>query len=86
MGNVMIEMSNGKKAVIENVLLVPGMQCNLLSVGKLISKGFKIVIEDETLQLFDSKKRLLRARIEPTRLNSKPFELNAYLQLLITVK
>ncbi|KAK2401048.1 GDSL esterase/lipase [Trifolium repens] len=59
MGNVMIEMSNGKKAVIENVLLVPGMQCNLLSVGKLISKGFKIVIEDETLQLFDSKKRLI---------------------------
>ncbi|WJX93643.1 hypothetical protein P8452_75143 [Trifolium repens] len=59
MGNVMIEMSNGKKAVIENVLFVPGMQCNLLSVGKLISKGFKIVIEDETLQLFDSKKRLV---------------------------
>ncbi|KAK2407602.1 hypothetical protein QL285_043205 [Trifolium repens] len=58
MGNVMIHMSNGKKAVIRKVLYVPGMQCNLLSVGKLISKGFKVVIEHETLQLFDSKKRL----------------------------
>ncbi|KAK2388142.1 hypothetical protein QL285_061854 [Trifolium repens] len=59
MGNVIVEMSNGKKAVIEKVLYVPGMQCNLMSVGKLISKGFKVVIEDETLQLFDSKKRLI---------------------------
>ncbi|KAK2373515.1 hypothetical protein QL285_074546 [Trifolium repens] len=57
-GNVRIQMSNGKKAVIEKVLYVPGIQCNLLSVGKLVSKGFKVVIEDETLQLFDSKKRL----------------------------
>ncbi|KAK2420730.1 hypothetical protein QL285_031434 [Trifolium repens] len=57
-GNVRVQMSNGKKAVIEKVLYVPGIQCNLLSVGKLVSKGFKVVIEDETLQLFDSKKRL----------------------------
>ncbi|WJX25474.1 hypothetical protein P8452_14509 [Trifolium repens] len=57
-GNVRVQMSNGKKAVIEKVLYVPGIQCNLLSVGRLISKGFKVVIENETLQLFDSKKRL----------------------------
>ncbi|KAK2455598.1 hypothetical protein QL285_003035 [Trifolium repens] len=59
MGNVVIQRSNGKKAVIEKVLYVPGMKCNLMSIGKLISKGFKIIIEDETLQLFDSKKRLI---------------------------
>ncbi|WJX39045.1 hypothetical protein P8452_26635 [Trifolium repens] len=59
MGNVVIQRSNGKKAVIEKVLYVPGMKCNLMSIGQLISKGFKIVIEDETLQLFDSKKRLI---------------------------
>jgi hypothetical protein len=90
MGNVMIQMSNGKKVVIEKVLYVPGMLCNLMSVGKLISKGFKVVIEDETLQLFDSKKkrltRQLKAKTGPTRLNSRPLKLNVYLQLLITVK
>jgi hypothetical protein len=31
-GNVRVHMSNGKKAVIEKVLYVPGIQCNLLSV------------------------------------------------------
>ncbi|KAK2388316.1 hypothetical protein QL285_062010 [Trifolium repens] len=33
--------------------------CSNHMTGKLISKGFKIVIKDETLQLFDSKKRLI---------------------------
>ncbi|GAU46479.1 hypothetical protein TSUD_177070 [Trifolium subterraneum] len=59
MRNVVIQRSNGKKAVIENVLYVPGMKCNLMSVGQLLEKGFKVVLEDETLKLFDSKKRLI---------------------------
>ncbi|GAU33702.1 hypothetical protein TSUD_148530 [Trifolium subterraneum] len=59
MGNVVIQMSNGKKAVIEKVLNVPGMKCNLMSVGQLLEKGFKTVFEGETLKLFDSKQRLI---------------------------
>ncbi|GAU37412.1 hypothetical protein TSUD_361170 [Trifolium subterraneum] len=45
MGNVVIQRSNGKKAVIEKVLYVPGMKCNLMSVGQLLEKGFKAVFE-----------------------------------------
>jgi len=33
MGNVTIHGKDGKKAVIEKVLYVPSMKCNLLSVG-----------------------------------------------------
>ncbi|GAU42392.1 hypothetical protein TSUD_296900 [Trifolium subterraneum] len=59
MGNVVIQRSNGKKAVIEKVLYVSGMKCNLMSVGQLLEKGFKAVFEGETLKLFDSKQRLI---------------------------
>ncbi|GAU43786.1 hypothetical protein TSUD_378110 [Trifolium subterraneum] len=59
MGNVVIQRSNGKKVVIEKVLYVPGMKCNLMSVGQLLEKGFKAVFEGETLKLFDSKQRLI---------------------------
>ncbi|GAU40816.1 hypothetical protein TSUD_398000 [Trifolium subterraneum] len=59
MGNVVIQRSNGKKADIEKVLYVPGMKCNLMSVGQLLEKGFKAVFEGETLKLFDSRQRLI---------------------------
>ncbi|GAU27372.1 hypothetical protein TSUD_55260 [Trifolium subterraneum] len=59
MRNVVIQRSNGKKAVIEKVLYVPGMKCNLMSVGQLLEKCFKAVFEGETLKLFDSKQRLI---------------------------
>ncbi|GAU30142.1 hypothetical protein TSUD_360350 [Trifolium subterraneum] len=59
MGNVVIQRRNGKKAVIEKVLYVSGMKCNLMSVGQLLEKGFKAVFEGETLKLFDSKQRLI---------------------------
>ncbi|CAJ2663346.1 unnamed protein product [Trifolium pratense] len=58
-GNVVIQRHNGRKAVIEKVLYVPGMKCNLMSVGQLLEKGFRVVLEDEALKLFDSKNRLI---------------------------
>ncbi|GAU36721.1 hypothetical protein TSUD_318190 [Trifolium subterraneum] len=59
MGNVVIQRSNGKKAVIEKVLYVPGMKYNPMSVGQLLEKGFKAVFEGERLKLFDLKQRLI---------------------------
>ncbi|MCI75980.1 hypothetical protein A2U01_0097249, partial [Trifolium medium] len=32
MGDVVIQRNNGNKAVIEKVLYVPGMKCNLMSI------------------------------------------------------
>jgi hypothetical protein len=56
-GNVLIRRSGGKKVVIENVLYVPGMSCNLLSIGQLVEKGFSIKIDRDSLKLFDADKR-----------------------------
>jgi hypothetical protein len=36
MGKIAIEGKNGKMAVIDEVLYVLGMECNLLSVGQFI--------------------------------------------------
>ena len=40
MRKIAIEGKNGKLAIIEDVLYVPGMQCNLMSVGQLVRKGY----------------------------------------------
>src|ERR1051325_1769798 len=52
-------MRNGGKAMIKDVLYVPGMKCNLLSVGKLVGKCFSVVMKDEALKLFDTKNNLV---------------------------
>jgi len=41
--------------VIENVLYVPGMKCDLLSVGQLVEKGFSVSMKDDFLKVYDSK-------------------------------
>ncbi|CAJ2656906.1 unnamed protein product [Trifolium pratense] len=41
-GNMVIKRKNGSSAIVENILFVPGMDCNMLSVGQLIEKGFSI--------------------------------------------
>jgi len=48
MGNITIEGNNGKMAIIEEVLYVPGMHCNLLSVGQFIQKGYSVIMKDNT--------------------------------------
>ena len=32
-GNIVFQMSNGGKAMVKYVLYVPGIKCNMLSVG-----------------------------------------------------
>ncbi|MCI46907.1 hypothetical protein A2U01_0068148, partial [Trifolium medium] len=58
-GNVIIKRNDGKKAVIENVLYVPGMKCNLMSIGQLVEKGFTMKIDKDSLKLFDAEKKLM---------------------------
>ena len=41
------------------MLYVPGNKCNLLSVGKLVEKGFSVVMKDGALKLFDTKNNLV---------------------------
>ena len=59
MGNIDIEGKNGKMAIVEKVLYVPGKQCNLLSVGQFILKGYSVTMKDNTFMLLDKHQRLV---------------------------
>jgi hypothetical protein len=47
------------KVIIEDVLYVPKMICNLMSIGKLVEKGFSVAIEGDSLKLFDAEKNMV---------------------------
>ncbi|XP_019430617.1 PREDICTED: uncharacterized protein LOC109337963 [Lupinus angustifolius] len=68
MGNVIIKRQNGSKAMITEVLYVPYMKCNLLSIGQLVDKGFSVLMKDDKLELFDTNKNLvIRSRLTRNR-------------------
>ncbi|KHN14696.1 hypothetical protein glysoja_049789, partial [Glycine soja] len=52
-GSVMIQRKDGKKACISNVLYVPKMKSNLLSLGQLLEKGYTMEMKDNMLKVFD---------------------------------
>src|ERR1043165_904544 len=53
-GDVMIMRKNGKRSVISNVLYIPGMKSNLLSIGQLVEKNYKETIEDKITRVIDA--------------------------------
>ena len=57
--NMVIRRNNGSSTIIKDVLYVPGMKCNLLSVGQLIEKGFSVTMKNEVLELFDANNKLV---------------------------
>ena len=58
-GNILIRRKDCKTTFIESVLFVPDMQCNLMSVGQLVKKGFSVIMQNDSLKLFDPNKRLV---------------------------
>ncbi|WVZ15014.1 hypothetical protein V8G54_012580 [Vigna mungo] len=68
-GDVVIRRKDGSQARITNVLLVPEMTCNLLSIGQLVEKGFTTVMGNcDRMELYDGNKELiLRCKISKNR-------------------
>ncbi|XP_050896203.1 uncharacterized protein LOC127102930 [Lathyrus oleraceus] len=56
---IIIQRSNYGKSMIKNVLYVPRMKCNFLSVGQMVEKGFSVVMKNGPLELFDTKNNLV---------------------------
>ncbi|XP_058733837.1 uncharacterized protein LOC131605507 [Vicia villosa] len=52
--NITIQRRNGAKARIKDVLYVPGIKCNLISVGQLFEKGFLVLMKDGALELYST--------------------------------
>jgi len=48
-GKVLIHRKDGKKACITDVLYVPNMRSNLISIGQLLQKGYTMKVEAHTI-------------------------------------
>lgn len=56
---MVITRSNVNPAIMEDVLYVSGMKCNLLSVGQLIENRFPLTMKNEAFELFDPTNKLV---------------------------
>ncbi|XP_019433840.1 PREDICTED: uncharacterized protein LOC109340575 [Lupinus angustifolius] len=54
-GKVMIKKKDGSISYISSVLYVPRMKSNLLSLGQLLEKGYKMRLEEKMLKVFNKK-------------------------------
>ncbi|RDX93043.1 hypothetical protein CR513_24745, partial [Mucuna pruriens] len=58
-GKVMITRKNGKTTYMHDVLYIPSMKNNLLSLGQLLEKGFTMAMQANHIEIFDDKQRLV---------------------------
>eukprot|EP00253_Pinus_taeda_P036572 PITA_36572 len=75
-GEVKIFTKKGEKKTIEDVYYVPGMRCNLLSIGQLVHKGYNVFFKNDVCTIMDiapSKRciaevKMMRNRMFPLRI------------------
>ncbi|KAJ8764624.1 hypothetical protein K2173_006706 [Erythroxylum novogranatense] len=73
-GTVAIESLTGTKLISE-VLYVPEIDQNLLSVGQLLEKGFKVLFEDKMCLVIDqSSQELFRIKMQGKSFSLNPLE------------
>ncbi|KAI5412927.1 hypothetical protein KIW84_057522 [Lathyrus oleraceus] len=53
-GDVLIMRKDGKRSVISYVLYIPGMKSNLLNIGQLVEKNYKVSIEYKMMRVLES--------------------------------
>ncbi|XP_019460048.1 PREDICTED: uncharacterized protein LOC109359806 [Lupinus angustifolius] len=58
-GKVLLKKKDGSNSYISNVLYVPKMKNNLISLGQLLEKGYKMRMEDMMLKIFNKKNVLI---------------------------
>ncbi|RDX87990.1 hypothetical protein CR513_30469, partial [Mucuna pruriens] len=58
-GKVLIQKRNGLQSLIKDVLYVPQMKTNLLSLGQLLEKGYVMNMEHNMMKMYDSKRKLI---------------------------
>lgn len=51
-GRIVLRAHDGREVIVDDVLYVPGLKTNLLSVGQLLQKGFTMTMENNFLNDF----------------------------------
>ena len=61
---IVVYTKGGNKKLISDVLYVPNLTQNLLSVGQLLQKGYSVYFEDEKCRIFNKENNLTVAVIK----------------------
>eukprot|EP00253_Pinus_taeda_P003561 PITA_03561 len=80
-GSVSIRARNGEQMTMPDVYFVPGLKCNLLSIGQLIDKRYNVFFKDDMCTIIDippSKKII--AQVQMTSNRMFPLKLRADLK------
>ena len=62
-GTVVVHTEEGNQKFIHDVLYVPSLSQNLLSVGQLLRKGYSLLFDDGECTVYDKKHKLNVAKI-----------------------
>ncbi|PNX76038.1 retrovirus-related Pol polyprotein from transposon TNT 1-94 [Trifolium pratense] len=72
-GKVMVQRKNANHTFVTDVLYVPSMKHNLLSLGQLLEKGFNYSTKDHNIQVFDPQNKLI---LKAPLSNNRTFKVN----------
>ncbi|XP_017416644.1 uncharacterized protein LOC108327457 [Vigna angularis] len=65
---IVLRDENGREVVIDEVLFVPRLKTNLLSLGQLLHKGFAMKMENNYLSIFyQSRRMIIKASLSQNR-------------------
>ncbi|XP_014496893.1 uncharacterized protein LOC106758488 [Vigna radiata var. radiata] len=56
---ILIKRKDGRSAYMNNVLYVPNMKSNLLSLGQLLEKGYTMKMHQKHMEVFDERQQLI---------------------------
>ena len=72
---------NGDKKHINDVYFVPGLKCNLISIGQLMEKGYKVIFNHDMCTIFDKyhRKRLV-VRVKMAKNRMFPLNMKSEIQ------
>ncbi|KAG6487034.1 hypothetical protein ZIOFF_055615 [Zingiber officinale] len=71
-GDIAVQTKEGQEKLITDVLYVPELSHNLLSVGQLMEKNFSFLFDDGRCQIFDKTNKVIVTNIE---MKNKTFSL-----------
>lgn len=58
-GNIVVLQRDGQKASITDVLCVPSMTSNLISIGQLLAKGYNMKLEENQMNVYNGEGRII---------------------------
>ena len=67
-GVIAVYAKDGKRRTIHGIYYVPGLMCNLLSIGQLLEKEYKVFSKKKVCTIYDKyPSKQLIARVEMTK-------------------